>query len=430
MKKSLCLLITCLIGVLLTFNSATATEPELKPYPMLIEQRSVPTDQMMVDLGENSQSMRAMPLAASAPTLSPMSSMIWGIAYGGTGIDTSDSFAATQDGGYIFAGETTPYGSTSSTIIVRKLNSTGGNIWAKVYGQGNDWYVDSVQETSDNGYIVSGTYSGTSSGSYLLKLDQFGNSDWSRTFLGEFRNVKAKPFANGYIVSCGYDHNLDGQIELVVFATDSFGNFQWLRILDSINYTSNYWDYVYSEVIPDDSNGTAAVFGHCQYTVGIGGYLTAYIVGSNSNIVASKEYSSFGGSDLQMPDVIRTNDGGYAMIKKNSFIGGHDLMKLDSDLDELWTQSFSITSATSGSVHKIKQTTDDGYIVTGSDQSTSSWNVLLIKFFDDGLKDWEYSANVINKDIPYFVHETTNGYVVGGTSYNGGDSQVFLVEYN
>ena len=187
---------------------------------------------------------------------------------------------------------------------------------------------------------------------------------------------------------------------------------------------------MYSEVIPDDSNGTAAVFGHCQYTAGIGGYLTAHTVGSSGNIVASKNHSSFGGGDLQMPDVIRTIDGGYAMIKKNSLIGGHDLMKLDSDLDESWTQSFAITSATSGSVHKIKQTTDDGYIVTGSDQSTSSWNVLLIKFFDNGSKDWEYSANIINKDIPHFVHETTNGYVVGGTAHNGGDSQVFLVEYN
>ena len=102
---------------------------------------------------------------------------IWNRTFGGDKTDWADSVQQTSDGGYILTGGTQSYGAGSYDLWLIKTDKEGRKIWDRTYG-GNDWDEgNSVQQTSDGGYIITGfTYSFCSDGNdvWLLKTDENG----------------------------------------------------------------------------------------------------------------------------------------------------------------------------------------------------------------------------------------------------------------
>ena len=81
---------------------------------------------------------------------------LWQKAFGGQEDDVAYSIQQTLDGGYIAAGYTYSFGGGSEDSWVLKLDS-GGNIeWEKTYGGGKNDLAYSIQQTSDEGYIMAG----------------------------------------------------------------------------------------------------------------------------------------------------------------------------------------------------------------------------------------------------------------------------------
>lgn len=110
--------------------------------------------------------------------LDTLGDSLWFRTYDCGGEDWAWSVKPTLDGGFILAGRTRPPGSPVYDVLLIKTNALGYMMWMKTYG-GTDWDSgESVQQTSDSGYIVAGaTYSyGAGSGDfYLIKTDPFGN---------------------------------------------------------------------------------------------------------------------------------------------------------------------------------------------------------------------------------------------------------------
>jgi hypothetical protein len=79
----------------------------------------------------------------------------WGREYGGITYDASNSIKQTTDGGYILTGYTQSFGSSGSVLVIKLLNN-GIPQWARIFGGGNIDAGNSVQQTSDGGYIVAG----------------------------------------------------------------------------------------------------------------------------------------------------------------------------------------------------------------------------------------------------------------------------------
>ena len=73
-----------------------------------------------------------------------------------------------------------------------KLDSSGIIQWQKTYG-GTDWDIAwSVEQTSDNGYIVAGYTDSFGAGGHdiwLLKLDSGGIVQWQKTYGGSDYDV-------------------------------------------------------------------------------------------------------------------------------------------------------------------------------------------------------------------------------------------------
>ena len=90
-------------------------------------------------------------------------------------ISPLDADAETTDGGYILAGGTSPGDFGEQDISLIKLDGNGNVSWQKIYGGSDTDIAQSLQQTSDGGYIMAAltrSFGGTDI--WVLKLDSNG----------------------------------------------------------------------------------------------------------------------------------------------------------------------------------------------------------------------------------------------------------------
>jgi len=172
--------------------------------------------------------------------LSSTGSIVWQNTYGGFDDDLGWSIEQTSDGGYIVAGETFSFGDFSDNAWILKLSSTGSIVWQKIYGGSNTDWSSETHQTSDGGYIVvGGTYSfgaGDCDG-WILKLNSAGTVQWQRAY-GEFDYDYAYSIQqtsdDGYIVG-GYTYSFGAGVDDAwVIKIDSSGDIDWERTYGDI----------------------------------------------------------------------------------------------------------------------------------------------------------------------------------------------------
>jgi hypothetical protein len=145
---------------------------------------------------------------------------LWTRAYGGTDLDEVYSVQQTTDGGYIVAGETGFYGEEDGDVYLIKTNSLGDKTWTKTYGGTDDDWGNSVQQTTDGGYIVAGVTTSSGSGGsdvYLIKLKPEGGGIEEEIFTGMFFLFPAdpNPFTTETMVS--YKLPIEADVNISVY---------------------------------------------------------------------------------------------------------------------------------------------------------------------------------------------------------------------
>jgi predicted secreted protein len=160
----------------------------------------------------------------------------WNQTFGGSFYDYGHSVRQTSDGGYIIAGSTGSYGShTSHDVWLIKTDSSGNVAWNKTFDGSYDDSGNSVQQTSDGGYIIAGTKETfQASDVWLIKTDSSGNVAWNKTFDGSYddygNSVQQTP-DGGYIIA-GTTGSGDGYGDVWLIKTDSSGNLAWNKTFD------------------------------------------------------------------------------------------------------------------------------------------------------------------------------------------------------
>lgn len=163
----------------------------------------------------------------------------WSRTVGDAGLQELEAIVLTSDGGYAAVGVNYTTGTQYYDILLVKLNSAGVIQWQKnIGGQGYE-IGNSIQETADHGFIISGqTYSyGLEDGdTYLAKTDSTGNLQWYKSItnrgIQESHYVAIAP-DGGYVMIADADSldNSLGQTDIWLIKTDSNGDTLWTRTL-------------------------------------------------------------------------------------------------------------------------------------------------------------------------------------------------------
>lgn len=347
-------------------------------------------------------------LLISYNTFAQAPAIQWQKCLGGSAYEESNTVQQTTDGGYIVSGYTlSDSGDVSGRhgggdYWVVKLNSSGSIQWQKTLGgHGNDFLSD-IQQTADGGYIVGG-------------LSTSNDGDVSG------------------------NHGSDN-IWLVKLS--STGGIQWQKSLGgssgesliAIQETIDGGYIVGGESVSNDGD----VIGH-HGAIDTPDYWVVKI-NSNGNIQWQK---SLGGTDFEnLYAVQQTSDGGY-IIGGNSFsidgdvsdhhgsIGDWDIwiVKLSSTGNIQWQKSLGGTGLDYFSA--VKQTVDGGFIVGGSTLSNNgdvsgnhgildNW---IVKLNSVGSIQWQKSIGGTSSEHLVNIQQTTDsGYILGSYSYsNDGD---------
>ena len=293
---------------------------------------------------------------------------LWSNTFGGTGTEFGSRGEQTADGGYIFIGSTNSFGAGNYDFYLVKTDSAGTLLWSSTFGGTGIEYGQSVQTTYDKGYILGGHTSSFGAGSndfYMVKTDSLGNLSWSKTFGGtggDIGNSVRQTSDSGYVMT-GYTLSFGaGGYDVWLVKTDASGDTLWTRTYGGSSHDRG------SIVIQTADSGYAVVGNTSSFGAG-----SADIWLIKTGISGVMQWSqTYGGTGLDDASSIKqTIDGGYIIAGyTDSFgAGANDIwvIKTDEVGDTLWTRTYGGTAnETSGSIYEIS---DREYILTGTTSS-------------------------------------------------------------
>jgi hypothetical protein len=324
-----------------------------------------------------------------------------------SGIDDGRSIRATQDGGFVLAGNTFSNDGDfngmrrgNGDVFVFKLDKHCKIAWKKVFGGSEEDMVESMTTTLDDGIVLTGytnsndvTFGGMNKGRhdiYIIKLDHQGETQWKKVLGGsdeDYGNSIVTTPDGGFVVA-GQTWSDDGDFaglnkgggDIVVIKLDKNGSILWKKVIggDGMDEASSI------TVTPD------------------GGYiLTGFTL---------------------------SNDGDFAELHR----GARDItvVKLDKRGNIKWKVSIGGEGDDEGSC--IASTYDGGFVLTGRTSSNDSdfvnmnhggVDIIVVRLDKQGRIVWRKSFGGQGRDEGHFITAVSDGgfILTGVTESNDGD---------
>ena len=340
---------------------------------------------------------------------------------------SGQSVQQTLDGGYIIAGWKLSFTSDGYDVYLIKTDENGNTLWDRTFSESGSDMGYSVQQTSDGGYIITGSTGSvfTDYDVYLIKTDDNGSELWTKTYGGttdDCGKSVQETMDGGYIIT-GWTLSIGTSYDVYLIKTDENGEIIWTK-----TYGGNYWDIGNS--VQQTIDGGYIITGYTDQIDYDNGDVYLVKTDNNGDTIWTK---TFGG---QLKDegysVQQTFDGGYIITgvtehsntKHNVYF-----IKTDENGETIWTKTFIDEYDSYG--YSVQQTTDGGYIITGEISNSTGFDVYLIKMDNDGNTLWTNSYGRYHIDIGYSIKQTTDGgYIITGKtlSANTGLMDVYLIK--
>jgi hypothetical protein len=246
--------------------------------------------------------------------------------------------------------------------------------WYRTFGEGTDVYGSSVQQTTDGGYVICGRIfsykTSPEGGACLIKTDAEGNKLWAKIFgaeEGAFGHSGQQTADGGYILCGSISRKAPGEGGIWLIKTDADGNKLWDKAFGA------GWGYS----VQQTNDGGYIVCGESDQ------HMRLLKTDTEGTTIWDKtfvgQYINQGNSVQQM------TDGGYIVcgstrpLVQGWIVGEPNvwLIKTDAEGNKLWDKMFGGKLYSEGA--SVQQTTDGGYIMSGTVSSAGSNHVLLLK---------------------------------------------------
>ena len=336
----------------------------------------------------------------------------------------------TSDGGYILAGyEQNPPDYKIRSFLI-KTDANGELQWEKKFpGADEDRWFNSVQQTTDGGYILAGYVSSwetEDTDGWLIKTDANGEMQWEkkfdRTCDDEISSVQ-QTTDGGYILAGG-TYSCDTDIcEAWLLKTDANGEMQWEkkfpgadedRWFNSVQQTTDGGYILADNIWPYDTYHADALLVKTD---------------ANGELEWEKTFDSSPKNDIAWC-AQQTTDGGYIFTGSTDVLGTEFyrendwLVKTDANGELEWEKTFAGQPTLYVVGRSVRQTTDGGYIVVGTADSqywgTADYDALLIKTDAKGNEEWHKifdgkRPDGHSGDFGNDIQQTTDGgYIIAG----------------
>jgi predicted secreted protein len=208
----------------------------------------------------------------------------WNKTYGGIDSEYAYFLQQTSENGYIIAGSTYSL-TTEFDMWIVKADSSGNMQWNRTYGGSLDEEAYGVRQTNDGGYVIAGFTDsfGNNREVYLIKTDSSGSIEWTQTYGGAQKDE-----------ACAVQQTSDGGY-IVSGTTYSFGpswdpNFWLIRLAGT--HDVSIQDVVPSKTVvgrghPVFINATVKNWGTSEETCDVTVYANATSIGTQSLTIAA-----------------------------------------------------------------------------------------------------------------------------------------------
>jgi hypothetical protein len=308
----------------------------------------------------------------------------WEKTYGGPNDDVGWSVQQTADGGYIIAGYTDSYGHGSDDVYVIKTDSNGDTIWTRTFGGTASDRGYSLTLSSDGGVVVAGFTVSFGAGAgdvYVIKVDPSGNPVWEKFYGGpeEDGAYSIAGMPDGGFITAGDTKSFGmGAQNVYALRLDNNGDSLWSRTYGGIDH------YTASDIAATSDSGAVMIGITDSYGAMYGDYFLVRI-NKDGDTLWTRHY---GGESTEWGySVCQKSDGSFiASGWSDSYWPGCQMyiIKLDAFGDTIWTKLLSGDGY--AAAFAVNFTLDGGYIIAGSTDSTdtgSNEDVYLVRMGPD-----------------------------------------------
>jgi len=354
---------------------------------------------MRIQLKKQKRGVSALIILAVFVFYAPLGSQ-WAVRYDNSFASPSGKLTVTNDGGYIIP--------CQSFLI--KLSPTGSLEWQYKYFGG--LYSSEICQNHDGGFVVTGaTYGlyGKTDDIIIMKLSPWGEMEWNKTyrinnvFMNERSNSIVQTNDNGFIIA-GYLVEYgpwDSDRNILVLKLSSSGEIEWNKVFDFGSL-----DIAYSA--QQTMDGGFVVAGHVG---SIRHKERLYTWISKLDPLGQVEWQKvMGGNSREGAySVQQTKDRGFVLSGFEMSLPGKAgalIIKLFPNGNIEWQKSYKRNKPLQA--QSIKQTKDQGYVVSGSglEEETDIWFLKMNsagqmewgKTFDKEKKGRAYNIQPLNSD--------------------------------
>ena len=305
---------------------------------------------------------------------------------------------------------------------------TSWYLFNNIYNKVSYDYGRSIVETSDTGYVVVGntsTIGNNYSNLLLLKVNQSGVEEWfhNLTFSPTDRANMVLELPNTGFIIVGKTQSLeDGSEDILILKTNQSGHVEWSKNYGSFNDQSG--DFIQLTL-----DGGYIICGQSVESYTGFNKLNLLKIDSDGDEIWNQSYG--GNGDAYGYSVISLSDGSYLAIGMTRSLGELNgdawLIKIDSDGNEIWNQSYGGNGT---DIIRSIVLTGNGYLLAGNTNSYGNGNndIFIIKVDQAGVQQWSQTYGGNGTDVGRSISKVVDGgYIITGYTDSFGNSSSFNI---